>query len=408
MPPAKLTVVLSAVTPLFLGGAEPNERAETRVPSIKGLLRYWYRAVDGKYQAGESRFFGSSDPKVGQSPCLLRSASWEEGQFEWEGGRVRDRDRDRPGRYTLSPERGGFQRSSPTGPLNGITYLGYSLKLGGNDRKAIPPRARVTVFAQPRPGHDSEALRRAWLAALWLLVHVGGVGSRARRGLGSLRLDQWEGWPECAELALPCQANTPSEWEARLRDGLARLREWFPTQPAVTHTVLGPGARFSIVEAGHQSWEAAADDAGLRLQQFRQRRPPDYEAIKQHLSDGRPLRAAPERAGFGLPLTFRYSSLPGQRPITFQGAIHNGVARDREASPLFIRVVHLGYQYHAVFARMLAPLLAVDRKVRVRGGRADNDLVLSPSGATIVDRFLDERVLCLGANQEHLAREVRW
>ena len=33
------------VTPLFLGGADPN-KAELRAPSIKGALRFWWRALN--------------------------------------------------------------------------------------------------------------------------------------------------------------------------------------------------------------------------------------------------------------------------------------------------------------------------------------------------------------------------
>ena len=84
MPP-KLTVRLSAVTPLFLGGADPKHRAELRPPSIKGLLRYWYRALDGDYAANEPRFFGSTD--AGQSACLLRVGEWTNGTDRWEGWR---------------------------------------------------------------------------------------------------------------------------------------------------------------------------------------------------------------------------------------------------------------------------------------------------------------------------------
>ncbi len=41
----KLVVTLKTVTPLFLGGANPNDTAELRAPSIKGALRFWYRAM---------------------------------------------------------------------------------------------------------------------------------------------------------------------------------------------------------------------------------------------------------------------------------------------------------------------------------------------------------------------------
>ena len=42
----KLEVTFRVVTPMFLGGAKPNDFAELRPPSIKSAMRYWYRALD--------------------------------------------------------------------------------------------------------------------------------------------------------------------------------------------------------------------------------------------------------------------------------------------------------------------------------------------------------------------------
>src|SRR5205823_1602619 len=123
----KLTVRLSAVTPLFIGGAEPNDRAELRPASIKGLLRYWYRALDGSYAANESRYFGSTD--AGQAGCLLRIYEWTEGAMSWDQERYRTR----------------FTNGSGTHSTNGLIYLGYTLKMRPNDRKAIPQGTGFTL-----------------------------------------------------------------------------------------------------------------------------------------------------------------------------------------------------------------------------------------------------------------------
>lgn len=60
---------LRIVTPAFLGGADPTRTAELRVPSIKGQLRFWYRATDPDFRRNEQRLFGSTD--AGQSSFLL-------------------------------------------------------------------------------------------------------------------------------------------------------------------------------------------------------------------------------------------------------------------------------------------------------------------------------------------------
>jgi len=325
-PPPSLKVRLSAVTPAFLGGAEPNQRAELRSASFKGLLRYWYRALDGEYRstmAGqgpswEQHFFGSTE--TGQSPCLLRIRPWSEGDARWERSRYV-----RP--LGSGAGQGGFQRGTGRQGENGIQYLGYSLTLGGNDRKAIFPHGgSFGLRALLRPGWDSAEVRRAWTAALWLLVHIGGVGTRSRRGLGSLRIEAWDGWDEPPELPLPCKAATPDEWQNRMNQGLRMLRSWFPVESTDEHTALTSACRYVILNTGYETWEEALDEAGLRFQRFRR---------------GHPL---PERSGFGLPLTG--FNLPGIK---------------RLASPLFLRVVKLQPtsgrpRYHSAFIHLPTPL----------------------------------------------------
>src|SRR6266850_1449561 len=69
----KLTVTLETVTPLFLGGAEAQDRnrsPELRPPAFRGALRYWLRAalggvigdnnLDGLHRL-ESAVFGSTE-----------------------------------------------------------------------------------------------------------------------------------------------------------------------------------------------------------------------------------------------------------------------------------------------------------------------------------------------------------
>lgn len=63
------------LTPMFLAGFDPRS-PELRVPSIKGMLRYWWRAIHpnlslSKLQAKESSLFGSVDENIGQSKLLL-------------------------------------------------------------------------------------------------------------------------------------------------------------------------------------------------------------------------------------------------------------------------------------------------------------------------------------------------
>ncbi len=377
-PPNTLTVKLSTVTPLFLGGAEPNERAELRPPSLKGLLRYWYRALDATYRENEPRYFGSHDGATGQSPCLLRISNWQEGTEEWAQERHRER----------------YTRGTGTHSTNGLIYLGYTLRMKPNQRKAIPAGTRFELQIIPHPKSDSEELRHAWLGALWALVHIGGAGSRARRGLGSLRIDGWSGWKEeCDYLPLPCRMSTPVDWRKATGIADARLlQRWFDAGKAHDRTALSEGRLFALVMDGYASWEDALADAGLRLQRYRQRdgerlkdaqqsAATDYMVVKSHLGQRTPLVTGPRRAGFGLPLTFRYGSLGGAN-TEFRGTLH-----DRMASPLFVRVFKLGDKFHAAYIGLPTPMLPTGERLREKDGQRGLDW--HPEAHGVVRDFID-------------------
>ena len=64
------------ITPLFLGGAD-GTTAELRPPSIKGMMRFWWRALHGDLsipclKEKEGKIFGSSDEKIGRSKFNIR------------------------------------------------------------------------------------------------------------------------------------------------------------------------------------------------------------------------------------------------------------------------------------------------------------------------------------------------
>ncbi|MDK2982628.1 MAG: CRISPR-associated protein Cmr1 [Thermococcaceae archaeon] len=61
---------LEAITPIFMRGANQN-RAEIRAPSIKGVMRWWFRALAGNYfgsdivglRKAEEYVFGSTNQR---------------------------------------------------------------------------------------------------------------------------------------------------------------------------------------------------------------------------------------------------------------------------------------------------------------------------------------------------------
>lgn len=159
---AKLTLGLRTVAPTFLKGSEPRGIPEFRVPSVRGQLRYWLRAMVGAQTADtqvvwrrEAAAFGSTG---GGSPVTLRLSK----------GVVNQKDNnDKPYQAFLLPHRDPPDKPSP--------------------EKAIKPDTAVTLTLQTRPGVPmSEDVLKA--LELWLLL--GGVGKRSRRMMGGLRVSK--------------------------------------------------------------------------------------------------------------------------------------------------------------------------------------------------------------------------
>ena len=73
------TYELEVVTPMFLGGADPKD-VELRIPPIKGMLRFWWRALhpdlaNNNYdnlRKGESGLFGDAGGTYGKSSVKIQ------------------------------------------------------------------------------------------------------------------------------------------------------------------------------------------------------------------------------------------------------------------------------------------------------------------------------------------------
>ncbi len=131
----KFTVTLKTITPLFLGGAD-GKTPELRSPSIKGAMRFWYRAIDADYVKNEPKTFGSTDKGQG-------------GFFLWIGKDIKEHQEWNPTHYDkLTIKHPNYDASKRhnerTWQLNGIKYLSYSLKLGDKKPKFMLRNFKLT------------------------------------------------------------------------------------------------------------------------------------------------------------------------------------------------------------------------------------------------------------------------
>jgi CRISPR-associated protein Cmr6 len=189
---ATFETTLELVTPAFLAGANQQaEDCDLRPATLRGLLRWWWRTMHA----------GFVDVKTLRA---LEAAIWGDTKG---GGAVRiELSRITSGSGTLY--------SHPRERHSGIRYIAHGMdEISRGERRQRfrldPPAswslrliARRTEFfinrnemGDPQRANKGQRLTANQVldqakAALWLLCHFGGVGSKARKGFGSLAADQ--------------------------------------------------------------------------------------------------------------------------------------------------------------------------------------------------------------------------
>lgn len=346
----KIELRLETVTPMFLGGAD--QQPEFRPASLRGALRFWLRAALGgvlgdqhlnELHRREALIFGETERG---SAIVLRTPDL--------------------------PRTGIVQELNQ----QGIGYLWFSMKgRGAGPRQSINATAAWRVFLQQR-SFQAQFINHA-AESFWLLAQLGSLGARSRRGAGSFQIKQELNWP--ADVPSPIvAATTPALLQAELTAGLRAIRnnlaQWTGVTPAAVtmdseFDVLHPDCcKVWVVNQTFRRWQDGLEAVGAAMQSFRSRFPlhrfsavpNDYLNVKTALQ-GDNLAQPVQRAAFGLPIVFYFSSLHGQRG-TLEGDEHA-----RRASPLWIRVTQLANgQFVVVITTFYARLLAAGERLKLK------------------------------------------
>ena len=337
----RLSIELVTTTPIFGGGVaagQPDECTPIRVPSIRGHLRFWWRALQPAGTASdamrdeERRLFGGTAGNEGAASNVIVAVS---------GVRTAGQDESIPSfssadGYALFPARG--ERGQPAKPRwkPGLAFT-------------------LTIDA---PSDDAAAVRQALLA--WILF--GGYGGRTRRGLGSLA---------CASDAARAEWLPTAATAAAI--GQLFQRDVFVTPKGIAATDTPRLAGATLVAGPTPSSSSSAWMASLgMLRMFRQ-----GEALaREQGQDGRPGRSrwpeadkvrrlarretahAPRhnampswpRAAFGLPIVAQFQqkdrnkqfyAVSEPKGFEIQWRDARGETRDRLASPLILKPLAL-------------------------------------------------------------------
>ena len=180
----KTTLELETVTPLFIAGADQRniENEGLRAPSLRGLLRWWFRALKAtdnlqELKKEESGVFGSTNCKSAVNLMI----------------KVNEISRIRSLVYKGKLKKYAFKYCCGEEEILDATFDSGLRRIEGKDAGICyffsilhrPFLDMNSSFTIKLSSFSREALRKA-VACLWCAVYLGNFGARARRGAGSL------------------------------------------------------------------------------------------------------------------------------------------------------------------------------------------------------------------------------
>ncbi len=171
-----ITFHCKVITPMFLAGAD-GQTPELRAPSIKGAMRFWWRALNGHLPLQDRMERHNGEPRVMQAG--LRSC--EAAIF---GGESRRSSFFIQIRHTLLAT-----ESQPLVPHKGMHQPAYRTGETFDVILSIPVSYGVWVkeCGQKIIIFDREKL----LSLFYVTCMLGGLGKRVRRGMGSMDIVSW-------------------------------------------------------------------------------------------------------------------------------------------------------------------------------------------------------------------------
>ncbi|GDY29091.1 type III-B CRISPR module RAMP protein Cmr1 [Gandjariella thermophila] len=366
------TLHLTVVTPLFSGDDPARETGSpVRVPSIRGALRFWFRAVAAGHGVTDLKELFRQEEEVFGSTARRSRIALRVREQPLAAGRG-----SRPDWATYSP--GRRDRFCGAQYLLGQGLWSYR---DGLTRDYVHPGR--TFDLDVRFG-DDETVNGRFMLALWAWLTYGGLGARTRRGFGQLACARVTAgrlpgrWREAdltttrtaGEWAALGERAVPTEIQAKSPLGDWRLLEGQPdeAEPLPEFPVLAPRWWFGrMLHGTPTSLDAALDLAGREWRAFRavvdpggpigdDTRSPEWRHVIHGDETEYPI------AALGLPVGY-YSAKRGRGPFkaTVEPAL-NG-APLRRASPVWLRPVFLGRDRtgretwgvftHAFWARLL-------------------------------------------------------
>lgn len=372
--PQCITATYKIVTPLFLGGHDQGaDNTNFRNASFKGALRFWWRAINWGQALSQAG---------GDQSQALKNLHRKEGALF---GTASDGKNSKQSLFNVR----GTIKSAQLQPAhsNNLKSIDYFLGQGLFHFKEGVLRSyleggRVEVHLQFKPAATAQDIASVQQAAIALGL-LGGLGSRSRKGLGSLSLETITSAGSAPQTFTSLQSIT---------DFLARLDFSAPgnapfsalsSSSRIDASKGGKSALIALAAVGSemQLYRSFGEKGKVKGQDARRNFVPDHDNVLAALQ-GATLKQLPERAVFGLPHNYFFSSTKGKVDI-------NPENEGRRASPLFIHVHALQDGQFVVLQTLLPgiflpPGMGIDIKAKTKQNLKDPKVDYA-----VIHRYLD-------------------
>jgi CRISPR-associated protein Cmr6 len=241
----------------FLAGARQEQQdCDLRSATLRGQLRSWWRTLHSGFLKNqqlrqlEGALWGNTTQGAAIRIHLVRSRSQSEPRLH------------------AHPAQGSGLRYLAYGmdeKSHGVRRQRWKLEAGAEWELHVSISASRYFSRPPKPDEDRRKLDQTPLtqeqvvshfeSALWLLTHYGGVGSKGRKGFGSLRVVSENPWRS------PLTLDSVRATAASLRQDL-NLPNAFTESLAESAALSHPGVVLKEIEVTVRSGDAAIEQAG--------------------------------------------------------------------------------------------------------------------------------------------------
>lgn len=384
-PSRRLTAQFKITTPMFLAGANQKEAPTSiRPPSVKGALRFWWRALNWARIRMLHQDDKSALRQLHQEEGLLFGSTHSQSS-DGQVIAVQSRVALRISQQDIKPDT--IQRNPGLEYLLGMGLFSYK---DGVLRPALTGSFQLDLHFAPSLT-DNQCRQVEEVVLCFGLL--GALGSRARHGWGSVSIQSLEG----GELSVP---TTIAEYKDMVHTLLAQCTtvdgeppfSAFYSQTRIDISATGTDAMALLRQLGDQqqmyrSWGQNGKVAG---KEDAERNFPDDHSWAYRVARAEPVNTTPERAVFGLPHNYFLSSNKAKIDTQVTG-------NRRRAAPLLAHV-HQFQDGSCLLVQTLLQSLFLPQglEMEIKANRSTKHVAVDPQWQVIhkfMDRFSERETL---------------